>query len=135
MRLRISFENFWHNINDNFKTGGGIYILSCTDQMGNTIRIGRLLGEDPDGILYIGKADTFLNRVIELKKSLSPKHVSQSHECGARHKSNEAISQRFPYDQLQIDLIADDNPRVAEQKALASYLTRYGELPPFNRVF
>lgn len=134
MRGRISLDSFWYEIKDTFGAGGGIYVLFCADQKGRPIAVGRLLGEDPDGVLYIGKADSFIDRVIELKKSLSPKHVSRSHECGARHKSHEAISRRFPYDQLQVDLIAADDPRASEQEALATYMNKFGELPPLNRV-
>lgn len=134
MRGRISSDSFWYEVNDAFGSGGGIYILSCADQKGQTIAVGRLLGEDTNGVLYIGKANSFIDRVIELKKSLSPEHVSRGHECGARHKSHEGISQCFPYNQLQLDLVAADDPRVAEQEALASYMAKFGELPPLNRV-
>lgn len=134
MRGRISSERFWYELNDAFGAGGGVYILSCADDKGSVIPIGRLLAEDPNGILYIGMARSFLDRVIELKKSLSPEHVSRGHECGTRHKSHALISERFPYAGLEVELIAAEEPRSAEQAALDKYITKFGELPPLNRA-
>lgn len=134
MKSKISSEHFWHEINKAFDTRGGVYVLSCTDVDGTPVTIGRLLAQDPNGVLYIGMAKCFLERVIELKKSLAPEYLSQNHECGSRHKSHKLIVERFPYERLQIELIGADDPRQAEQEALKNYLARFGELPPFNRV-
>ena len=134
MRGRIASDEFWYQIKDAFGAGGGIYTLSCVDENGTTIPIGRLLGEDPDGILYIGMAASFHDRVIDLKKSLSPKHVSRSHECGVRHKSHAGVSNRFPYDRLHLEMVSAADPRAAEREALQLYIDKFGELPPLNRV-
>lgn len=134
MRGIISSDNFWYKVNDAFGSGGGVYMLFCEDQSGQAIPVERLLGRDSDGILYIGMANSFIDRAIELKKSLSPKHMSRSHECGVRYKSNMAISEKFPYDMLRLDLIAADEPRIAEQEALSNYTKKFGELPPLNRI-
>ncbi|MDD2893651.1 MAG: hypothetical protein PHF20_06935 [Halothiobacillaceae bacterium] len=136
MRGRISSERFWYEINDTFGSSGGIYVLSCTDDddKGATIPINRLLAVDSDGVLYIGMAKSFLDRVIELKKSLSPEHVSRSHECGSRHKNHVLISELFPYERLQVDLIEAEDPMAAELEALNKYMAKFGELPPLNRV-
>ena len=134
MRFTISVDTFWYDIKAQHGERGGIYVLSCLDETGCTQKIHRLLGEDPEGVLYIGKASSFLDRVIELKKSLSPLHESRGHECGARHKEHQGISAQFPYERLQIQLIAADDPRGAETKALQQYIEKFGELPPLNRV-
>lgn len=134
MKGRIASDRFWYEINDTFGSRGGIYTLSCTDDMGETIPVRRLLSEDPDGVLYIGMATSFLDRVIELKKSLSPEHVSCGHECGSRHKSHALISERFPYERLQVDLIEAEDPRTTEQEAMNTYFAKFGELPPLNRT-
>ena len=60
--------------------------------------------------------------------------MSRSHECGVRYKSNMAISEKFPYDVLRLNLIAADEPRIAEQEALSNYMKKFGELPPLNRI-
>lgn len=134
VRERIACDKFWYKIEQTFGSGGGIYKLSCLDQDGLTIPVGRLLGEDPEGVLYIGMANSFLDRVINLKKSLSPKHSSSAHEAGSRHKSHEAIASRFAYDRLVLDLIGSENPRIAEVIALQTYMQKFGELPPLNRA-
>ena len=134
MRGKISSDRFWYDINDTFGDGGGVYVLSCVDEKGTIIPVSRLLAVDSEGVIYIGMAKSFLDRVIELKKSLSPEHSSKGHECGSRHKSHSLICERFPYEGLQVDLISAEGPRVAEQNALNTYVEKYGELPPLNRV-
>ncbi len=131
---RIASDGFWQKIEKEFGSGGGIYILSCLDKDEAIIPISRFLGEDTEGILYIGMASCFLDRAIDLKKSLSPAHSSRAHECGVRHKSHEAISLHFPYHQLVLKLVGFANPRMAEIEALQAYVKKYGELPPLNRA-
>lgn len=130
----VSSDKFWYEINDTFGSDGGIYMLYCEDKQGQVIPVARLLGEDHDGILYIGMATSFLDRVIELKKSLSPEYISSGHECGVRYKSNIAIAKKFPFSMLRLTLVATDEPRKAEQEALSNYLNKFGEFPPLNRV-
>ena len=60
----------WHEINDRFNNGGGVYILKCLRSADSSapIPIDRLLGSDNDGTSHIGKANRFTDRVAELKK-------------------------------------------------------------------
>ena len=134
MEFRVASERFWHDINDSFGVRGGIYFLVCVGEDGNPQPVGRLLAEDPGGVLYIGMASSFLDRVIELKKSLSPGHMSKGHECGSRHKSHALISQQYPYERLWVRFLETDSPRAAEQEALEKYIAEFGELPPLNRA-
>ena len=131
-KFYISSETMWHEINDIHGESGGVYILRCGNE--KPIITKRLLANDESGTLYIGKAGSFINRVAELKKSISPKYKSGSHECGARYKSHSGISNAFPYEQLYVNLAASDEPRAAESKLLKEYEEKYGELPPLNRV-
>lgn len=136
MQARIASPDFWERIDATFGQSGGIYKLSCLRD-GSTeelVPVQRLLGEDPEGVLYIGMAACFLERVIELKKSLSPRHVSRGHECGARHKEHDRLAQAFPYERLMVSFIASESPRDAEQHALQDYFNSFGELPPLNRA-
>ncbi|WP_299804984.1 hypothetical protein [uncultured Shewanella sp.] len=134
MKFVISSPDFWYQIDASFDKSGGMYILSCLGDESIPRPISRLLGLDSEGILYLGMASSFLDRVIELKKSLSPSHCSRSHDCGVRYKNHQEISTMFPYDRLQIELIRSDDPKVTEQEALRKYLEEFGELPPLNRV-
>ena len=130
-KYRISSESMWHEINEQHGETGGVYILKCGDD--NPIPINRLLGTDSEGILYIGKADSFTNRVAELKKSISPQYKSGSHECGSRYKSHSHIQGAFPYEKLYLSLVSSTDPRSTESDLLQQYEKTFGELPPLNR--
>lgn len=131
---RISDENFWPDINAAFKNSGGVYELYCTISNNEPIPVCRLLKEDKNGILYIGKADSFLDRVIMLKKSISPKFTSNNHECGVRYKVSDAIKEKFPYENLYVKLTGAEDPRLLETKKLDGYIKEFGEVPPLNRM-
>jgi hypothetical protein len=133
---RIASPDFWSLINASFGSSGGIYKVSCLqgDDSNDVIPVQRLLGEDSDGILYIGMAASFVDRVIDLKKSVAPQYISRGHECGIRIKQHEAISKAFPYERLVVSFIGSDSPRVAESDALNEYYRTFGELPPLNRA-
>jgi hypothetical protein len=127
-------EGMWYEINNEFGDSGGVYVLKCINESNNLpITINRLLAHDEQGILYIGKANCFTDRVAELKKSISPDYSSGSHECGSRYKNNENIQKAFPYKNLHIELIGSENPRQTESELLQEYETTFGELPPLNR--
>lgn len=131
----ISFEihklEFWDNINSKFEKKGGIYRLYCVDNNLNRVKIDRVLKSDINGILYIGKASQFLDRVITLKKSLSPLHKSENHECGVRYKNH--FWEKFPYEKLWIELVESLDINQLEKELLSNYEKEFGELPPLNR--
>jgi len=131
----ISSENLWNDINQIFSDKGGVYILkSYLDNEAKTHKpISRLLKNDDQGILYICKANKFLNRVIELSKSLAPDYKTTSHECGVRYKVHTSIQSKFPYQSLCVELIQSETPEKEEVKLLKNYLIAFGELPPLNR--
>ena len=131
--LLLSDSKFWDAISDCHQQKGGVYkIIAVTD--GNRIPINRFLGTDYEGVLYIGKATSFLNRVIDLKKSLSPEHNSRAHICGRRYKSLPRIAEHFPFDTLHIDLLPSDTPVVLETQLLHEYRNLFGEVPPLNAI-
>lgn len=133
--FRFADDDFWYQIRDKVGIKGGAYLLfSRTDSEKQPQPVNRLLGVDTKGFLYIGKADSYLDRVIELKKSLSPDHKSSGHECGARWKKHKGIRSKFPYETLHISLFPSENPFHEEKRLLEEYLESYGELPPLNRV-
>ena len=131
---RIADKDFWHNIEKDFGNGGGVYELFCMTPKINIKPINRLLKKDNRGTLYIGKADCFLDRVIELKKSLSPDYTSRGHECGVRYKASDLIQEKFPFEYLYVELGGTPNPRTLEVELLDQYLKEFGEFPPLNRM-
>ena len=131
--LLFTDNDFWKLINERHSVKGGVYkIIAVRD--GKRVPINRFLGADNDGILYIGKATSFIDRVIDLKKSISPDYNGTAHICGRRYKSNPKIAKFFPYDILHIELIETDNPEELERKLLREYSSVYGEVPPLNAI-
>ena len=131
----ITPNDFWDKINDQFKESGGVYILKCCEDgtLSSPMPINRILKVDNSGILYIGKADSFLDRVINLKKSILSQYKSNNHKCGTTFMNNPKLSSKFPFDYLSVQLISSDNPMELENIFLTQYEIEFGELPPLNR--
>ncbi len=136
IKIKFSDEQMWHKIDEEFNTSGGVYILKCSTEINNFIPMStnRLIECDNNGILYIGKANSFIDRVIDLKKSISPQYNSSSHECGARYKVHKKLQDKFPFENLYIELYGDKKPLELEKIFLTEYEASFGELPPINRV-
>tara|TARA_R100001460_G_scaffold31010_2_gene61177 strand:+ start:1580 stop:1993 length:414 start_codon:yes stop_codon:yes gene_type:complete len=136
MEFYLSSERLWHDINQSFSGRGGAYIVRSRDAKNKDLYKGihRLLGKDETGVLYIGKASSFLNRVIELSKSLAPDYRAQSHFCGVRYKASSEIQMAFPYKLLVVELLESDDPVREESKLLREYEKLFGEIPPLNRM-
>jgi|NorSeaMetagenome_1021524.scaffolds.fasta_scaffold177842_2 hypothetical protein len=132
-KFKISDDKLWYKIESEFSTNGGIYQLSCLDKNNQTIGINRIIKTDTNGIIYIGKASSFLDRVISLKKSISPDYSSESHDCGLRYKGSSSIKRKFPYENLIIELKVFKDIHKAEKELLSEYEIEFGELPPLNR--
>jgi hypothetical protein len=131
--LCIADSNFWHRINERFQTKGGVYKIIAINN-GKLKPVNRFLGTDISGVLYIGEAISFLDRVINLKKSISPDYTGAAHICGRRYKSNPNIAKQFPFEMLFVDLIPSESPEELEKKLLKEYLDTFGEVPPLNAV-
>tara|TARA_R110002096_G_C14284665_1_gene696923 strand:- start:51 stop:467 length:417 start_codon:yes stop_codon:yes gene_type:complete len=132
-KYKISDSQLWYKIESDFKVNGGIYKLFCVNDNNEIIETNRLLKTDPNGILYIGKATSFLDRVITLKKSISPDYNSENHECGIRYKSSDLIKVKFPFQNLSIELNGYAEIHSKEKELLDYYEREFGELPPLNR--
>jgi hypothetical protein len=131
--LLLGDKGLWKLINDQHGAAGGVYkIIAARDGM--RIPVNRFLGVDSEGVLYIGKATSFLDRVIDLKKSISPDYNGTAHICGRRYKSNPNIAVSFPYDILHIEFIQSDHPEKLERELLTEYAKQYGEVPPLNAI-
>lgn len=110
-----------------------VYIISClenTDSLKKR-RIGRVLGRDHSGILYIGKASN-VGRMVSLLLSIRDGNNGKNHSFGIRYKANPIFRVKFPIELLRIKLISTQNARLLESKKLSDYLTEFGELPPLN---
>jgi hypothetical protein len=131
--LLLQDSNFWNSINERHKQNGGVYkIIAVRNE--TRVPINRFLGTDNDGVLYIGKATSFIDRVIELKKSIAPDYNGTGHICGRRYKANSNIGKQFPYEILFIELLQTDKPEELERFLLTTYAEKFGEVPPLNAI-
>ena len=131
--FQISDKFFFDKINRKHQSKGGVYKIIAI-RNGQQQSINRFLDTDKEGILYIGKATSFTNRVIDLKKSISPEYKGSSHICGRRYKSNPNIALKFPFEILFVELIPTDVPEKLEKKLLTEYTIKFGEVPPLNAI-
>ena len=119
-------DELWEQINTDFGVAGGVYKLFYIDSTRNEPKgINRLFGTDKNGVLYIGKADSFLDRVIGLKKTLLPNYLSDNHIAGRRIKNNPTILKNFPLERLFVTLISSDDPLSIEKEELIKYELKY----------
>jgi len=134
--LKIADANFWYKIDDLCKEwgkDGGVYKLIGVSN-GKRAVINRLLGADDQGVLYIGMAKTFLNRVIELKKSILREYSSSSHDCGVLYKNHSGINSRFAEQDLYVELWPSERPELLESEFIRNYTNTFGEVPPMNSL-
>jgi hypothetical protein len=131
--LQLSDKELWNKINSHFQKKGGVYKIIAS-QNEKRISINRFLGSDASGTIYIGKANSFLERVIHLKTSIAPDYNGSAHICGRRYKSNPNIAKKFPFDTLFIELIESEKPEELERKLINEYAEQFGEVPPLNAV-
>jgi len=131
--VRLADPDLWNSINRQHQATGGVYKIIA---IRNGLRqpINRFLGIDKNGVLYIGKATSFIDRVIDLKKSISPDYNGKAHICGRRYKSNPNIAKLFPYNILFRGLIPSNTPELLERKIIAEYSGKFGEVPPLNAI-
>lgn len=91
----------------------------------------RCLGQDMEGILYIGKG-IILNVRHRLGKLInSINNTEEIHEAGIRY--NKALfKQKYPLEEIKLRVILNANPRQLEKELLGKYIAQFGELPPLN---
>ena len=133
VQYKLSSDNLWNDINRDFENNGGTYRMFAKEN-DQVLPIGRLLGKDEQGTLYIGKATRFLDRVIDLRKTLDPDYKTSTHICGRRYNKNPSIQESFPFSRLYIELARDDRPGLKESELIQEYFERYGEVPPLNAI-
>ncbi len=131
--LRLSDNDLWNLVYAKYGTGGGVYKIIAIIN-GQRTPVNRFLATDNQGVLYIGKATSYIDRVIALKRSVAPNYNGTSHICGRKYKSNPKIASLFPYETLYIELIPSDSPEILEKKFIIEYSNEFGEVPPLNAV-
>jgi hypothetical protein len=137
-RFKLVNDYLYNEIFNNFSDLGGTYkIVSMNLNEDRPFVVDRFLKRDERGILYIGKANRFTNRVVELKKSIIMKYKTASHDFGIKfntileyHYKTELLNP----ENLWVELTEHQYPDKLEMEEIANYLKEFGELPPFNSV-
>ncbi len=120
------FDPWRKKLEKSDKPSGGVYVLKANR------KVYRLLDQDLEGILYIGKGEIldYHNRVGKFVNSLN--NTEEVHDGGFRY-NNERIQEQYPMKFATIDITLSENPEKLESDLLKEYNERFGELPPFNR--
>lgn len=90
----------------------------------------RVLKNDDEGILYIGKGTLQKNheRIGELINTIKKSAIQ--HEAGERYW---LIQKEYQIDGLKLGVLLTADARKTEEDHLDRYLNIFGELPPLNR--
>jgi hypothetical protein len=131
--VRLADEKNRDQIFAVFGNAGGVYRLFAQKD-NHPYPIPRLLETDLEGTLYLGKANSFVKRVIDLKKSLLPEYRSETHNAGKRYKKLTPLQNKFPVSDLMVHLTKDNDPAEREKQEIESYINKFGEVPPLNAI-
>lgn len=128
----------------------GTYRLHALNELGQFRPLSRLLGVDPEGILYIGgSTGSLANRIGRVRVSiisayresdfaayahLDDYHDPGAHQTGRRIRYVKRFFEAFPFDRLGVTLEActPGEEWKKENALLWQYQTQYGEAPPLN---
>lgn len=131
--FKLSNKNLWNELDSLSGEKNGIYKLRWVKNK-KPQSINRLFGTDNKGLLYIGKADLFTDRVIDLKKTLSPDYESSPHSCGRKINEIEILRKNIHFEDLYVEIIPDNFPEKREGEELKKYTKTFGEVPPLNAI-
>lgn len=118
----------------------GVYEIRLSNSAGHPNTIGRLLGNDEDGLLAIGESVDLARRIKDFYHAYSKgkfgRHsvgdrfflvlVCQYSSFGATHQNNSKLQFRV------MKLGSKDEAQKEEEKLLKNYFRKHGELPSLN---
>ena len=113
---------------------GGAYVVHATTADGAPMSVGRVLGDDQLGMLYIGRGKSFRSRVAFLSHTLRNSHFKKKHEFVRRYNRHPGLESRFRSELLMVKLYPSPDPVAEERRLLNDYFNEFGEVPPFNRA-
>ena len=130
MLVQLNDNQLYYYIKESFGNSGGVYILKIILETETPMKISRFFDEDQEGIIYIGKASCFLDRVLSLKKTIFMN--SKSHIAGRKIKRLNSWFEKIRVETMFVELIQSNSPEDLEREMLDEYLQKFGELPPLN---
>ena len=112
----------------------GVYKIYIYDKS-KPLKIGRLLGNDKQGVLYMGQSEGKEGVAKRLKGFLTNinNSKSNSHTAGFKIANRAKLKTFLKNKQLFFICYQDSNPTTAEQNELANYIKKFGETPPLNQ--
>jgi hypothetical protein len=127
----------------------GVYRLHYRGAAGEFDVIPRLLGSDPQGVLYIGTSISVPYRLGSLKKSVCAAYRRDgyidpsAHQCGKKIIQSSKFIERFLFDGLCVSVQRldrddedigqrEDGHTKLEWRLLSDYFAEFGEFPPLN---
>jgi len=112
----------------------GFYKIYALNKKGKPRSIRRVLGNDKEGIIYIGCApkQTLKKRLDNFRLCVVPGYKTTNHSGGKRYKSLKAFQEEFPYKTLAVTYQVSNKSKQREKAMLEEYSQQYGEVPPLN---
>ena len=118
---------------EGIKRRPGVYIVHAQTTTGAFQHLPRLLGHDPDGILFIGQSKNVRRRVATLKRAMTIREWRKvPHSEGRTYRWVPALRKEFPIDRLYVSVRYTDTPEDQERRQITEYARRLGEVPPLN---
>jgi hypothetical protein len=111
-----------------------VYVLYALNADLTPQLISRVLGNDPRGILYIGRTteQSFRDRVHMFRRVSNPNYSATAHSGALNFKQIVALRDKFPVESLYVQVLPNAFPKTEEQRMLEAYRQQFGEVPPLN---
>lgn len=127
--LKLDDEDFHKTI----PNSPGVYKIYSLNEKGKPHILSRLLGNDEEGVLYIGQSEKLNDRLRLLFRVLHPeKYKATAHTFGDKYRINNSLKMKFPVKSLAISFEKVDDAKTCEEKLIRKYSEKFGEVPPCN---
>lgn len=128
--VKLNFNSF----GEGFPANSGVYKIIALNE--NTpIFINRILGTDPEGVLYIGMSENIQWRMGYFIKTILENYKTECHSGGRMYNYSLTLKNKYPKECLAVSYELCDNIREKELELLNNYINKYGELPPLNSSY
>lgn len=124
---------YYPAFSDSAESKIGIYFIIALGRSKQPIKIKRLLEDDTNGILYIGKTKrSFKERISQFKHTILSKRNYNSHSAAFLIKSTHKLKNYVEKHRLIVEIFPSKDPDRKEYIELKKYQNKFGELPPLN---